>query len=92
MEFEMCFSNVFSLAPEINDFFRCLRLSGYGTSPLVAIVSTGTCLNKKERPPSVGRGFWFFFRQKERPPLSGKWFLLYISNSNNNTGQHCYFR
>jgi hypothetical protein len=21
----MCFSNVFSLAPEINDFFRCLR-------------------------------------------------------------------
>ena len=23
MEFEMCFSNVFSLAPEINDFFRC---------------------------------------------------------------------
>ena len=26
MEFEMCFSNVFSLAPEINDFFRCLRL------------------------------------------------------------------
>jgi hypothetical protein len=33
MEFEMCFSNVFSLAPEINDFFRCLR--GFGTSPPV---------------------------------------------------------
>ena len=31
----MCFSNVFSLAPEINDFFRCLRFLGYGTSPPV---------------------------------------------------------
>ena len=27
----MCFSNVFSLAPEINDFFRCLRLSNFST-------------------------------------------------------------
>ncbi len=31
MEFEMCFSNVFSLAPEINDFFRCLRLWNFST-------------------------------------------------------------
>ena len=27
----MCFSNVFSLAPEINDFFRCLRLWNFST-------------------------------------------------------------
>jgi hypothetical protein len=31
MEFEMCFSNVFSLAPEITDFFRCLRLWNFST-------------------------------------------------------------
>jgi hypothetical protein len=27
----MCFSNVFSLAPEINNFFRCLRLWNFST-------------------------------------------------------------